>query len=200
VLDRGIPFCNIILKCSKYSYREVILPEGFRIVPFENGFERAWAGMEFAVGDFHSEKAAAEYFNTVYMCDLNHSREKMRFLLNEKRQVIGSCIAWQDIRNDIPVSSLHWLIVDEKYQGQKLGRALCNDTMRIFQQDNGFPVYIHTQPWSWKAILLYLSCGFKIQRTDTFSNYVNEYDKAMKVLKRIMDDKQYHLLSEASEN
>lgn len=77
---------------------------------------------------------------------------------------------------------------------------MCNDTMRIFQQDNGFPVYIHTQPWSWKAILLYLSCGFKTQTSDTFSDYINDYAKAMEVLKRIMSDEQYHLLSEASEN
>jgi hypothetical protein len=51
--------------------------------------------------------------------------------------------------------------------------------MNIYAERQGLPVYIHTQPWSWKAILLYISLGFKLQKTDTFSYYENEYEKAM---------------------
>ena len=37
------------------------------------------------------------------------------FLLNEDNLIVGSCIAWQDKRKESIVSSLHWLVVDEKY-------------------------------------------------------------------------------------
>ena len=71
--------------------------------------------------------------------------------------------------------------------------------MNIFEEQGQFPVYIHTQPWSWKAIFLYLSLGFKLQMTDTFSHYTNEYHQAMNTLKGIVDEKQFCLLTQLSE-
>jgi hypothetical protein len=72
--------------------------------------------------------------------------------------------------------------------------------MNIYAERDALPVYIHTQPWSWKAILLYLSLGFRLQKTDTFSHYENEYDKAMAELKKIVSDEQYELLLQLSED
>ena len=80
-----------------------------------------------------------------------------------------------------------------------LGRALCCATMKIFEEQANFPVYIHTQPWSWKAIFLYLSLGFKLQKNDSFSHYENEYYQAMAELKKIVSEKQFELLQEFSE-
>ena len=71
--------------------------------------------------------------------------------------------------------------------------------MNIYAGQGAFPVYIHTQPWSWKAILLYLSLGFKLQKTDTFSNYVNEYGKAMNELGKILTEDKFALLQNSSE-
>lgn len=119
--------------------------------------------------------------------------------MNEEKIVIGSCIAWQDKRQDSFVPSLHWLIVDEKYHGMGLGKALCCEILNIFEDQGKFPVYIHTQPWSWKAIFLYLSLGFKLQKTDTFSHYTNEYNKAMAALKQIVTEEQFVSLTELSE-
>ena len=97
------------------------------------------------------------------------------------------------------VSSLHWLVVDERYQGIGLGRALGTAAMNIYALRQGLPVYIHTQPWSWKAILLYMSLGFNLQKTDTFSHYENEYEKAMIELRKIVTAEQYELLKQSSE-
>lgn len=113
--------------------------------------------------------------------------------------MIGSCIAWQDMRNGYLVSSLHWLVVEDRYSGSGLGRALCSAVMNIYENKKQFPVYIHTQPWSWKAIFLYLSLGFRLQNVDTFSHYENEYDKAMGALRKIVSDEQYAILQELSE-
>ena len=72
--------------------------------------------------------------------------------------------------------------------------------MNIFEEQEKLPVYIHTQPWSWKAIFLYLSLGFKLQKSDTFSHYKNEYHQAMTELKKIVTETQFELLLELSEN
>lgn len=199
MLDRSIPFYNTILRCDNYRYRDVLLPDGFSIVPYKEGYEKAWAGLEFSVDDFDSLEEAENYFICSYMQDRELLLRNARFLLNSEQMVIGSCIAWQDRRRDVFVPSLHWLIVDDAYQGRGLGRALCCEIMNIFEEQGQFPVYIHTQPWSWKAIFLYLSLGFKLQMTDTFSHYTNEYHQAMNTLKGIVDEKQFCLLTQLSE-
>lgn len=77
---------------------------------------------------------------------------------------------------------------------------MCCATMNIYEEQDNLPVYIHTQPWSWKAIFLYLSLGFKLQKSDSFSHYVNQYDEAMTTLKKVVTEKQFALLEELSEN
>jgi ribosomal protein S18 acetylase RimI-like enzyme len=103
------------------------------------------------------------------------------------------------MRGESSVSSLHWLVMKEQYQGNGLGRALSAAVMNIFAEHDAFPVYIHTQPWSWKAILLYASLGFRIQKTDSFSTYVNQYREAMNTLKGLLPEDQYRMLENTAE-
>ena len=37
LLDRSIPFYNTILRCDDYQHRDVVLPDGFCIVPYKEG-------------------------------------------------------------------------------------------------------------------------------------------------------------------
>ncbi|MBO5528997.1 MAG: GNAT family N-acetyltransferase, partial [Bacilli bacterium] len=162
------------------------------------GYEKEWAKQEYAIGDFDSEAEAEKYFAETYLQN-PELLPNILFALNKDGDVVGSCIAWQDMRGISSVSSLHWLVVDERYQKIGLGRALCTSVMNIYAERQGLPVYIHTQPWSWKAILLYVSLGFKLQKTDTFSHYENEYEKAMIELRKITIPEQYELLKQSSE-
>ncbi len=198
MLDRSIPFYNTIMKCSDYTRGNVELPAGFSVVPYRRGYERDWARLEHAVGDFGSAEEAEEYFAGTYL----QSPEKypdILFALNGNGEAVGSCIAWRDRRGESAVSSLHWLVVDEQYRGIGLGRALCTAVMNIFAERGALPVYIHTQPWSWKAILLYRSLGFRLQETDTFSRYENEYEKAMAEIRKTVTKERYELLRRSAE-
>ncbi len=198
MIDRTIPFCNTIMKCSDSMKYNTELPEGFSIVSYQDGYEKEWAKLEYAIGDFGSVQEAEDYFTEAYLQNPEKFSDIL-FLQNRHQEIVGSCIAWQDMRGESRVSSLHWLVVQEQYQGIGLGRVLSAAVMNIFAGRNAFPVYIHTQPWSWKAILLYLSLGFKIQKTDTFSHYENEYEKAMTELRKIMTQEQYRLLQQSAE-
>ena len=199
MLDRTIPFYNTILKCSAYTPQEVRLPDGFSIVPYREGYEKEWARMEYAIEDFDSYEEAEQYFISTYMSDPRALLENTRFLLDPDNRVIGSCIAWQDPRQDGLVPSLHWLIVDETYHAMGLGRALTVAVMNIFHSQNRLPVYIHTQPWSWKAVCLYHSLGFQFQKTDTFSHYVNQHDLAMAEIRKHVPEETFAKFLEASE-
>ena len=199
MLDRTIPFYNTIMKCSDYRRRNVELPDGFSIVSYRDGYEKEWAKLEYAIGDFGSTTEAEKYCTGKYLQNPQLFPDIL-FALNRDHGVVGSCIAWQDMRGKNSVSSLHWLVVDKQYQGIGLGRALATAVMNIYSEREALPVYIHTQPWSWKAILLYLSLGFKLQKTDTFSHYENEYEKAMIELRKIVPKGQYELLLLSSED
>lgn len=199
MLDRSIPFYNTIMKCSDYGYREIELPEGFSIVSYRAGYEKGWARLEFSIGDFDSVTEAEKYFLETYT-QKPELYSNILFALNENNDVVGSCIAWLDMRGASAVSSLHWLVVDEKYQGIGLGRALCIAVMNIYAEQGNMPVYIHTQPWSWKAIMLYHSLGFNLQKTDTFSHYLNEYEKAIAELRKNITEEQYDLLQNSAED
>ncbi len=198
MLDRTIPFCNTIMKCSDYSPGHAELPDGFSIVSYQRGYEKEWAKLEYDIGDFDSSEAAEKYFTETYLQN-SELFPNILFLLNREQEIAGSCIAWQDMRGENSVSSLHWLVVQERYQGIGLGRALGTAVMNIFAEQEALPVYIHTQPWSWKAILLYLSLGFRLQKTDTFAHYENEYGKAMAELGKIVSEEQYEMLLRSSE-
>lgn len=199
MLDRTIPFYNTIMKCSDFSPRALELPDGFSIVPYQRGYEKEWAKLECAIGDFGSLEAAGKYFIETYLQNPELFPDIL-FLLNRAHEIVGSCIAWQDAQGENSVSSLHWLAVEERYQGIGLGRALCTAVMNIYAERRALPVYIHTQPWSWKAVLLYLSLGFRLQKTDTFSHYENEYVKAMAELRKIVSEEQYEMLLQSSED
>ncbi len=198
MLDRTIPFYNTILRCDKYTFQPITLPDAYRIISYQPGFEQDWARLEYSAGDFGSEKEATEYFQGKYLSG-DGSTDDLLFTLDNSGKVIGSCISWTDDRNGHPVNSLHWLIVEEDCQRKGLGRALCIAAMNRFYQKGCEPVYIHTQPWSWKAILLYSSLGFRIQKTDTFSAYINQYREAMETLKGILPEEQYSMLEKAAE-
>lgn len=197
-MDRTIPFYNTILRCDEYRPQQIQLPDGYTIVPYEKGLEADWARLECSIGDFSNVEEAIQYFMGKYP-NREHD-DDILFLLNGSGQAVGSCMAWTDVRQGGFVNSLHWLVVDEQYQGNGLGRALCYETMNRFYLRDQKPVYIHTQPWSWKAILLYISLGFRLQKTDTFCAYANQYKDAMKTLENVLSASQYHLLELASDD
>ena len=116
----------------------------------------------------------------------NHTRRK--------RRIVGSCIAGNDLRYSDEVASLHWLVVSPKFQLKGIGKALCKKVMQIFSKNNKTPIYIHTQPWRYKAIMLYIDQGFVLQKTDTFAQYQNQLEQAKKVLKDILSEEQYYKL------
>ena len=62
MLDRTIPFYNTILRCEGYTSQQILLPDAYRIVSYQPGFEQDWARLEYSAGDFGSEKRPQNTF------------------------------------------------------------------------------------------------------------------------------------------
>lgn len=195
MLDRSIPFCDIIMRCSRILPMEVKLPSGYLIRAYQPGDENAWAALHVSTGDFATADEAKAYFMDKCASDLSRAL----FAVSPKGDVVGTVTAWTDERAGEAVRSLHWLAVAEEHQRQGVGRALTQTALKLMRRENNAaPVYLHTQPWSWKAVLLYVKLGFKLQRKDTFAAYKNEYAQAMAALRPLLDDDQYTLLESNS--
>ena len=194
MIDRSIPYYNLILKCNRICATPVSLPEGYSFKMYDVGDEKYWAKLEYEIGDFPSVEEAEIYFRTNYCNQIDELKKRCVFVVDAYGDIVGSCIAWHDLKDNDTVASLHWLVVSPEHQGKHIGLALCQKVMEIFKKSGEFSVYIHTQPWSYKAIFLYTKLGFKIQKTDTFSHYENQYNKALETLKTILTDSQVNQL------
>ena len=195
MLDRTIPFCNIIMRCDRILPMEVKLPEGYAIRAYQPGDENAWATLHVETGDFANAEEAAAYFMNTYGSDLSRAL----FATAPDGSAVGTVTFWHDPRQDATVRSIHWLAVAEAHQRKGVGKALCKTAMKLMRrEDNAAPVYLHTQPWSWKAVLLYAGQGFKLQRTDTFATYENQYDAAMAAMKAVVSPEQFAKIEAAS--
>lgn len=192
MLDRNIPFYSMILRCDIHHDFSVELPQGFAFKYYQKGDESAWAELEFENGDFDSVEEAEIYFKENYCIEEEELHKRCVFVITAQGKIVGSCIAWRDKRGQDTVASLHWLIVSEAYQNKRIGKALCCKIMSIFKEFGEVPVYIHTQPWSYKAILLYIDLGFYLQKTDSFADYENQYTAAIDTLKDILSLQQYN--------
>ncbi|MBE5810954.1 MAG: bifunctional phosphoribosyl-AMP cyclohydrolase/phosphoribosyl-ATP diphosphatase HisIE [Clostridiales bacterium] len=191
MLDRTIPFYNIIMRCDRILPMEVKLPEGYAIRTYQPGDENAWAALMYAVGEQTSLVDAKAEFIQRYLADETLT-DRIFFAVDAEGAVAGTAIAWEQDPRGIGTRALHWVAVHPAHQRKGLGKALCQTALRLFRrEDNALPVYLHTQPWSWKAILLYISLGFQLQPQDTFYGYENQYVQAMKTLKAIVTPEQY---------
>lgn len=198
-LDRTIPFYNLILRCDRWQRRDTPLPEGFRLRGFRPGDEDGWAALEYGIGDFDTLEEARDYFVRTYCARPQELAGRCLFAVDERGRVAGTCTAWRDSRRGGDAASLHWLAVSPEHQGKGLGKVLCRKTLEIFQDSGEFPVYIHTQPWSWKAVLLYIREGFRLQKTDTFGEYENQYAQGMETLRAVLSPEQYRELLQCTE-
>ena len=62
MLDRTIPFFNIIMRCDRILPMEIKLPEGYAIRTYQPGDEDAWATLMCAAGEQTSVSDAKELF------------------------------------------------------------------------------------------------------------------------------------------
>lgn len=192
--DRTIPYANIIMRCDTYVPLTYTLPAGYSIRPYEKQDETYWAALEYAEGDFDTHKEAEQYFRKTYLLQGNNFKERCFVVTDTANIPVGFSIACYDKKDEQFTGSVHWLIVKEEERGRGISKALLAHTMQYFVQHGEFPVYVHTQPWSYPAIMLYHKAGFHLLKTESFSHYTNEYEKAIAILKEHLSKEQIELL------
>lgn len=185
------------MRCEAPPSAAPSLPPGYRFCLYEEGLEHEWAALEYTIGDFTSAGEALRCFIGAYGQDLPALKERCGFIReNASGRAVSACNTWYDTREGSRISSLSWLVTHPACQGLGLGRAMLLYTMERYRALGGYPVYLHTQPWSYRAIWLYHQAGFHLCKEDTFGQYPNDYPRAVEVLRGLLNPVQLAALQE----
>ncbi len=188
MIDKKISYKNILMRCDlKDAVVIPVLPGGYRFDTYRNGDNEDWAEIEVAINDFDTKENAVKYFNNNYVIDMDKLIKRYIAVRSPNDETVGFCIAWHDHRGMQAIPALQWLAVHPNEQNNGIGRGLIAETLRRFFSFDEKSIYLHTQPWSYKAIRLYSAFGFRILKTETFSHYENQYDEAISVLSTLLD-------------
>jgi len=192
MIDKNIPYKNIIMKCDQIKpiYSKPLLND-FYIKMYEDGFESYWAEIEADINDFDTYEEALSYFTSTYLSEKKLLKERCLFLFDKHNNPIATCTAWYDYKDGKKIPSLHWFATKTEYQGRGLGKLVLARVLEIFDNFNENPIYLHTQPWSYKAINIYHQFGFYLLKEETLTNYKNEYYDAIHELNKLYDDNIY---------
>ncbi len=82
------------------------------------------------------------------------------------------------------------LMVTEELRGQGLGRALCQQLLKRLRRENALPLYAAVDATQIPALMLLISLGFKVQRTETFGQHTNDFFDAMNYLRENLTEQQ----------
>lgn len=198
MVDKTIPYKNILMKCDHLNFNsKTTLPKGFYFKMYEEGDEILWAQIEYEIGDFNSYDEALQYFINTYLPKKELLTKRCMFVVDEDNHPVATCTAWYDFAiDDNLVSSLHWFATAPRFQNMGIGKAILSKVLEIYQRNNQLPIYLHTQPWSYKAIHIYSQFGFYLLKKETLKKYRNEFFEAIPILKNLLDINIYHKLIE----
>lgn len=182
MLDKSLPYKSVyMLRPAALPLPSApTLPKGFCFRTYRDGDEVQWAHIETSVGEFPDEDVARLYFSQNYLPNPDLLRTRCGFLIAPDGLPIATASAWEQSGLNV----LHWVACTPAFQGQGLGRAIVVYALHLFPaQRLEQPIYLRTQTWSHKAILLYSFLGFRLLRSGAFPGREdNQYREAMEVL------------------
>ena len=143
---------------------------------------------------FDSDTVPVEFENFMnqiisdtYRRDMDTFFRNTLFVCNKEGRPVATCSYWKAYGK---INTIHWLKTRKAYEGKGFGRALLSSIMRRFNNKD-YPVYLHTQPGSFRAIKLYSDFGFQLLRGGRLGTRVNELEKCLPILKEFMPKKDF---------
>lgn len=188
-----IPDYNIFMMCPSLNKEALSeLPEGYHARSMRKDELDLWMRMPFDDPGTAKEYKGfmKEFFHTTYGGQEDLFFEKTLFVCNQDDTPVATCLLWKAYGL---FNTIHWFKTLPSYEGRGIGRALLSVIMKDLRQED-YPVYLHTQPGSYRAIKLYSDFGFHLLSDDTFGSRKNELEESMPFLERHMPKKDFKRL------
>jgi ribosomal protein S18 acetylase RimI-like enzyme len=128
------------------------------------------------------DRFMSDYFTMTYGGKAELFFAKTLFVCDLEDKPISTCLIWKAYDK---FNTIQWFKVLKEYEGQGIGRALLSIVMQELEMCD-YPVYLHTQPSSFRAIKLYSDFGFSLLSGDNFGTRTNDLDECLPILERFM--------------
>lgn len=186
-----IPDHNIFMMCKNINTNAFSsIPNGFHVRYCRKDELDLWKSFPFDTKELQIEyyDYMTEYFNQVYNEDFfNHCL----FICDRNDQPVATAFVWKSYKK---FSTVHWVKVLKDYEGYGLGRALLTEILKPLKKTD-YPIYLHTQTTSYRAIKLYTDFGFSILTDNQIGHRKNEYQEALPYLKVLMPKKAFEKIT-----
>ena len=133
----------------------------------------------------------ARYFQNVYAAKEAEFFARCLFVRAANGAPVGTAFLWRAYGR---VNTLHWLKVRKEYEGQGIGRALLTRLLMPLAPEE-YPVYLHTQPGSYRAIKLYTDFGFALLTDARIGPRENQLAQSLPFLQQAMPPAAYARLA-----
>lgn len=192
-MSEGIPDKNLFMMCSALNLAAVRkLPPGYHIRKCRDDELEIW--MDFPFDDPLEAKRyrgfMSSYFQNVYADKKKEFFDKCLFVCDLQDRPIGTCFAWRAYDK---ITTIHWFKVLKPYEGKGIGRALLSYVMQSLS-DSEFPVFLHTQPSSYRAIKLYADFGFELLSDPSIGTRTNDLEECLVILQEVMPSDAFQAL------
>ena len=176
---------NVFMICRRLNPRALhTLAPNYHIRTCRPEELALWKAMPFDTpADVQAYEAyMSGYFSRVYERKGNLFYERCLFVCDNQDRPIATAFAWKAYD---AFTTIHWFKVVKAYEGKGIGRALLSHVMSALNADE-YPVYLHTQPGSYRAIKLYADFGFEILVDPVIGNRKNDIEASTPILKKYM--------------
>jgi ribosomal protein S18 acetylase RimI-like enzyme len=183
--EEEIPDRNIFMMCESLNHTALTeLPISYSLRNCRYDELGIWKTMP-----FDNPVLAKEYdgFMTDYFIVTYGEKEelffaKTLFVCDRQDKPLATCLSWKAYDK---FNTIQWFKVLKECEGQGIGRALLSIVMRKLERHD-YPVYLHTQPSSFRAIKLYSDFGFSLLSDDKFGIRKNDLDECLPILEEFM--------------
>jgi ribosomal protein S18 acetylase RimI-like enzyme len=182
-----LPETNIFMMCERLNRAAFSpLPAGYHARTCRPDELAIWKAMPF---DDPATAAAYEPFMTEFFATTYGGREELffastLFVCDASDRPAATCGLW---RAYDAITTVHWLKVVREHEGHGLGRAILSLVLGSLGEE-GYPVYLHTQPESVRAIKLYSDFGFHLLAGEKFGSRRNHLAEGLEYLRRHMPE------------
>jgi ribosomal protein S18 acetylase RimI-like enzyme len=183
---------NIFMMCKEVNRQAFSsLPPGFTVRTLQQDELAIWKAMPFD-DDYTADHAAYmdEFFRITYAAQEATFFASTLVVCDPNDQIVGTCFLWKAYGL---FNTVHWFKVVKGYEGRGIGRALLS---LLFQDVTAadLPIYLHTQPESFRAIKLYADFGFDLLTDKRIGQRDNHIEQCLPYLKEVMPKQDYERL------
>ncbi len=183
--ESEIPDYNVFMMCPEL-YQEALsnLPGDYHFRNIRPDELERWKAFPFDTEEVPAEYESfmSDFVNEVYGNDMMTFYKNTLFVCDRQDNPVATCSHWKAYGR---FNSIHWLKTLKTYEGYGLGRALLSKVMLGFSRSD-YPILLHTQPGSFRAIKLYSDFGFKLMTGGHFGSRPNELEKCLPILRMFM--------------